>query len=1225
MRCWLGVFSVVLLSLPLWAAAPATIGYQGVLTDNNNQVVNDGSHSLTFKLYTASSGGSALWTETQTVTTTRGVFTAVLGSATTLNISFEQALWLGITIGSDTELSPRVQLSGVPYSITALGVADNAVAAAQIADGTITAADIAGSQVVKSVNSLTEAVTLAAGSNVTITPSGNTLTIASTGGGGGGNTLDAAYDQGGAGIGRTITADNGAVNIQGTGGLKVTGAVWLDGTTGGTPVSGAGTRMMWIPAKAAFRAGEVSGTEWDDASIGTYSTVHGGQNNTASSQWSIVGGGKDNIAQIGSYAMVSGGMGNNANNTSSAIAGGRANNATGVESFVGGGGVNTAGGGANAVVAGGFSNTASGTQATIGGGNGNTATNTQATVGGGLTNIASGELSTVSGGQSNTASGQYSTALGGLQNSATAQQATVAGGVNNSAQGLRTTVGGGSTNIASGTGNATIAGGSDNNASGIVATIPGGLSNTAAGDYSFAAGRRAKANHNGAFVWGDQSDFDIASTATDQLTLRSVGGVRFITAIDGSGNATATANINSGGAVLFDGTAGTTPTSGAGTRLMWIPAKGAFRAGVVAGTQWDDANIGTNSTVGGGLDNTASSGGGTVAGGQGNFAQIGSHATVGGGLNNVANNSQSTIAGGRINGATGVESFVGGGASNTAGGGSNTVVGGGFNNVASGVKSAITGGANNTASGVQAAVGGGETNAASGQYATIAGGNNNTAAGDYSFAAGRRAKANHNGAFVWADQTDADFASTAADQFMVRAIGGVGFNTTLFGIGTTNPQRRLHILASTATIRLERNGGTYYELSVGSDDKFRIDGTATSPFQMELSAPTNSIYVKSDGKVGIGTNAPAGQLEVWGGSVLFNSTTGGTPASGAGTRLMWIPAKGAFRAGVVAGAQWDDANIGTNSTVGGGLNNTASSGGGTVAGGQGNFAQIGSHATVGGGLDNVANNSQSTIAGGRANGATGVESFVGGGASNTAGGGANTIVGGGFNNVASGVKSAIVGGANNTASGVQAAVGGGETNAASGQYATIAGGNNNTAAGDYSFAAGRRAKANHNGAFVWGDQSDFDFASTAANEFSARSTGGVRFVTAIDGSGNATAGVTVAAGGGSWSSISDRHMKENFSAVNGGEVLAKVAAMPIETWNYKSQQDQIRHIGPMAQDFHAAFGVGEDQRRITAVDADGVALAAIQGLYEMMQQQQAQIAALQQENAALSARLGALE
>jgi hypothetical protein len=94
--------------------------------------------------------------------------------------------------------------------------------------------------------------------------------------------------------------------------------------------------------------------------------------------------------------------------------------------------------------------------------------------------------------------------------------------------------------------------------------------------------------------------------------------------------------------------------------------------------------------------------------------------------------------------------------------------------------------------------------------------------------------------------------------------------------------------------------------------------------------------------------------------------------------------------------------------------------------------------------------------------------------------------------------------------------------------------------------------------------------------------------------------------------MSDRNAKENFAAVDAESVLDKVAALPLSTWNYKEQDRSIRHLGPMAQDFKAAFGVGETDIGITTVDADGVALAAIQGLNQKLEQKQAEITELKQ-------------
>ncbi len=122
-------------------------------------------------------------------------------------------------------------------------------------------------------------------------------------------------------------------------------------------------------------------------------------------------------------------------------------------------------------------------------------------------------------------------------------------------------------------------------------------------------------------------------------------------------------------------------------------------------------------------------------------------------------------------------------------------VSGGVCNTANGNKAAIGGGKANSASGENSTVSGGESNLASGSFATVPGGYGNTAGGYESFAAGNKAKANHQGAFVWADSTHADFASTASDQFLIRATGGVGINTNAPGAA----------LDVNGTVRLDKN------------------------------------------------------------------------------------------------------------------------------------------------------------------------------------------------------------------------------------------------------------------------------------------------------------------------------------------------------------------------------------------------------------------------------------
>lgn len=146
--------------------------------------------------------------------------------------------------------------------------------------------------------------------------------------------------------------------------------------------------------------------------------------------------------------------------------------------------------------------------------------------------------------------------IGGGQRNKTkgSSYATIAGGQSNTAWHYGF-VGGGALNTAgTSTKNYSVAvGGNTNNASGYNAMILGGNNNIASGTVSFASGQRAKAIHNGAFVWADYSNSDFSSAVTNETAFRSTGGVRFVTAIDGSGNATRTAQIDTSGNLTLTG------------------------------------------------------------------------------------------------------------------------------------------------------------------------------------------------------------------------------------------------------------------------------------------------------------------------------------------------------------------------------------------------------------------------------------------------------------------------------------------------------------------------------------------------------------------------------------------------------------------------------------------------------------------------------------------------
>ncbi len=280
---------------------------------------------------------------------------------------------------------------------------------------------------------------------------------------------------------------------------------------------------------------------------------------------------------------------------------------------------------------------------------------------------------------------------------------------------------------------------------------------------------------------------------------------------------------------------------------------------------------------------------------------------------------------------------------------------------------------------------------------------------------------------------------------------------------------------------------------------------------------------------------------------------------------------------------------------------------GTVAGGQANVA-VGSSSTVLGGSSNTAHGSASTVAGGSRNNA-----------------GLYSAVLGGYQNTASGLESAVLGGSNNTASGDVSTILGGSANIASGNESTVLGGTNNTASGFGSIAGGRSARALHPGCMVLGDRSTaFNNVSCAApNQFIVRALGGTYLFTG--GTTDLTyTGVYVGPGSGAWAVYSDRDGKEEINAVDPVDVVKRLAAIPMATWQWKAEPNRVRHIGPMAQDFHAAFGLGASDRHISTVDADGVALAAVQGVYQLVQQKDAEMAKLRSESAELKRELAEL-
>jgi len=352
--------------------------------------------------------------------------------------------------------------------------------------------------------------------------------------------------------------------------------------------------------------------------------------------------------------------------------------------------------------------------------------------------------------------------------------------------------------------------------------------------------------------------------------------------------------------------------------------------------------------------------------------------------------------------------------------------------------------------------------------------------------------------------------------------------------------------------------------------------------------------------------------------------TGTAPAGNIGTRMMWYPGKSAFRAGTVTGPYWDDANIGVYSTALGfdaiatGAYSTAlgaiTSATAPSSTAMGQETQATGAFSTSMGFGTIASGTTSTAmgAGTRAQGARSTSMGV-----NTVANGTNSVATG-ESTTASGPNSMAMG-YTTVASGVNAVAMGSGT-LASGAY-SLAGGSNAAAANTSTFAFGN-AHARFVGSFVWGDTAtstrQLDFAP---NQFVVRATGGVGFYTNVAN----TIGVELPIGGGGWTVLSDRNAKEQFRDLDSEDLLAKIARMSIPEWSYKDQPGSVRHIGPMAQDFHAAFGLGENPLRINMIDADGVALAAAQALEARTRALDERSQRLERENAELRERVEKLE
>jgi hypothetical protein len=436
--------------------------------------------------------------------------------------------------------------------------------------------------------------------------------------GGNATTLDATYDGGAAGAGRIITADAGAVKVQGTDGLQITGTF---GSGAAIDLTGAGTRMFFNPKKAALRAGRANGNEWNDANVGQHSVALG-RGTTASGESSTALGDGSTATGEGTTAL---GLGSNAS-AEGASAMGYGATASGVGA-VALGAENTASG-LNATSIG-FSTTASGDNATA--------------IGMGSTASGAGSMAM---GAFTEAPSFYETALGVLNSTYTPASAAAW-----SATDRLLVVGNGTTgttrsNALTVLKNGNVAIGNVSPTSRLDVDGQLRLRGGAPG-----AGKVLTSDANGLATWqtpvggaGGTLDaaYDLGGAGTGRTITADAGAVK----VQGTDGIIVTGTYNSGANI---------EVSGAGARMFFNPRKSAFRAGRVINGDWDEANVGWGSVAFGANtlasgDHATAIGFGTTASGEYSTA-LGYNAIASGfdsramGRNSVASGDFSTAMG----------------------------------------------------------------------------------------------------------------------------------------------------------------------------------------------------------------------------------------------------------------------------------------------------------------------------------------------------------------------------------------------------------------------------------------------------------------------------------------------------------------------------------------------------------------------------------------------------
>ena len=854
------------------------------------------------------------------------------------------------------------------------------------------------------------------------------------------------------------------------------------------------------------------------------------------------------------------------------------------------------------------------TGSVIAGGGGFGATNritdNYAVVGGGYKNVAGD-------GDGDFNNGAYSVVGGGNNNNAAGGSSVVGGGSSNTNSGTSAVISGGQSNRATNT-YAAVAGGLNNLAGGNASMVAGGEQNQALGGWSFAGGRLASANHDGSFVWSDSRTLGMSSTTTNQFLIRAQNGVGIntaspATALDVNGTATVT-----GFRLSTSPTAGAVLTSDASGNGTWstsispvnLPSNLAF---VNSNQTFTVSNIFNGVVKATNVNNV--------------FAGDGS------GLTNLNP--------AKISGGTASINITGNAATATTATTATTANGVAPNAVGtSGIQDgAITGS--------KIADGSVNTNDLSGQVLT------NTfwrLTGN----AGTDPTSNFIGT--------ADFQALEIKANRNRV---VRYEPKLTQLGQVDSPNVIGGSSVNYVTNLNGNLGGVVGAFIGGGGTPAFGSPLNSPAVPNGVGDSYSVLVGGIGNlvsashsfIGGGTyNTNSGRFAVvTGGSMntaaaTFATVSGGTRNQATGTNSFVGGGGHNLASGlsaVVAGGGGDDPiygdaqnqALGDWSSVGGGEFNSATALGAVVSGGQFNSA-LGTFATVGGGTANSAFAIGSTVSGGWQNEATTNYATVPGGDNNHARGQYSFAAG---KNAWALHDGSFVWSDTTTVSGQFPSSGSNQflINARGGvginTNLTLEGGltiNASTYLLDHNiYLRGQDGTADHNhGLGYFGNGKPFATVSNLLDGpvlygyfGGALGTGnGVTENIALYwnylgrvGIGTTTpahlfqvgnAGSPAYCDGGAWVNGSDRNAKADFNNINPLTVLEKVSSMPITAWRYKTETNGVKHIGPMAQDFHEAFGLnGNDDKHISTVDEGGVALAAIQGLNQKVEQKDAEI------------------